>query len=107
VDTAAGVCNDLPWDQAYENALNFAHQSGASFLEGVTQLAYKDIPASYIFCENDLIVAPELQTKFIKNIADATGKEVEVVRLSCGHCPNWSIPEKVAEVVGDLATKSA
>jgi pimeloyl-ACP methyl ester carboxylesterase len=86
--------------------LNLAHHSGASFLEEVTQLAYKEIPASYMFCENDLIVTPEQQTKFIKNIADVTGKEVDVVKLACGHCPNWSIPERVAEVIGELAMKS-
>lgn len=72
----------------------------------MTQIAYKEIPASYIFCEDDLIVSPAQQTKFIKVIEDATGKVVDVVKLKAGHCPNWSMPEKVAEVIGELAVKS-
>lgn len=48
---AGAVCNDLPYAQAYENALKIPHHSTASFKEEVTQASYKDIPLTYIFCE--------------------------------------------------------
>ncbi|KAH4405957.1 hypothetical protein HBH70_136710 [Parastagonospora nodorum] len=102
---AAAVCNDLSWDVGYEHCLNLAHHSAAAFLEEVTQVAYKDIPVSYIFCENDLVVTPKQQEGFINVIAEATGKGVDVVNLPYGHCPNWSAPEKVAEIFEQLAMK--
>jgi hypothetical protein len=102
---AGAVCNDIPWDQGYENALNLAHHSSAAFLEEVSQVAYEEIAVSYILCENDLVVPPEMQEGFIKVVEEATGKEVDVVRLAYGHCPNWSCPDKVAEIVGELAMK--
>jgi pimeloyl-ACP methyl ester carboxylesterase len=99
------ICNDLPWEVAYENVLSFAHHSGATFLEEVTQVAYKELPVSYILCEKDLVVTPEQQQGFIKVIEEAKGEEVDVVRLPCGHCPNWSCPEKVADILEELAMK--
>jgi pimeloyl-ACP methyl ester carboxylesterase len=102
---AGAVCNDLSWDVGYEHCLNLAHHSAAAFLEEVTQVAYKNIPVSYIFCENDLVVTPQQQEGFINVIAEVTGKEVDVVKLPYGHCPNWSAPEKVAEIVEQLAMK--
>lgn len=100
---AAVVCNDLPWDLAYENTLHLAHHSGASFLEPVTQAGYLDIPVSYIFCEKDLVVSTEKQQGFINVVKEATGKEVHVVKLDAGHCPNWSMPEKLGDVIAELA----
>ncbi|KAH7408156.1 Alpha/beta hydrolase fold-1 [Phaeosphaeria sp. MPI-PUGE-AT-0046c] len=100
---AAAVCNDLSWDLAYENTLNFAHHSGASFLEPVTQVGYLDIPVSYIFCEKDLVVNPEKQQGFVDVVQEATGKDVHVVKLDSGHCPNWSMPEKLGDVIAEMA----
>jgi hypothetical protein len=102
VAMAAAVCNDLPWDLAYENTLNFKHHSTASFLEKVSQAAYSTVPSSYVLCEEDLVVSPEKQGGFVKVLEEA-GREVRVVRLKSGHCPNWSMSERLAEVVGELA----
>lgn len=106
VATAAAACNDLPWDEAYENTLNFAHHSAASFMEKVTQLAYTEVPVSYLLCQRDLIVSPELQRGYIK-VLEEGGQKVSVVELDSGHCPNWSIPEKLAEVIVGEAGKAA
>lgn len=97
------MCNDLPWDLAYENTLNLAHHSGQSFLDKTTQAGYLDIPVSYIFCEKDLVVNVEKQQGFIDVVKEATGKEVHVVKLDAGHCPNWSMPEKLGDVIAEMA----
>jgi hypothetical protein len=102
VAMAGAVCNDLPWDIAYENALNFKHHSSASFVEKVTQAAYTTVPVSYVLCENDLVVSPEKQRGFVKVLEEA-GREVKVVSLQAGHCPNWSMYEKLGDVLGELA----
>ncbi|KAF2030062.1 alpha/beta-hydrolase [Setomelanomma holmii] len=106
VGMAFVACNDLPWDLAYENVLNFSHHSGPSFLEKVTQVAYKDVPVSYILCEDDLIVNPEAQKGFIKVIEEESGRKVDVVGLKAGHCPNWSMPEKLGDVIVAEAEKA-
>jgi hypothetical protein len=103
---AGAVANDMPWELAYENVLQFPHHSAASFLESVTQVAYTDLAVSYILCKKDLVVSPELQSGFIKVIEEASEKKVDVVELDCGHCPNWSMPEKLAEAIIGEAERS-
>lgn len=107
VSMAAYVCNDLPWELAYENTLDFAHHSGASFPEPVTQVAYAsgEIPVSYIVCEKDLIVQVSVQRGFVKTIEEVSGRAVSVVSLESGHCPNWSMPERLGDVIIGEAEK--
>jgi pimeloyl-ACP methyl ester carboxylesterase len=100
----ASACgNDMPYEQAYEYAIGLAHHSSASFLEPLTQAAYADVPVSYVLCEQDLVVVPDAQKGFIKVLEEGSGKEVRVVKLQSGHCPNWSRPEELAGVLGELA----
>lgn len=100
VSMAANVCNDLPWDQAYENALNLAHQSSSSFLAPVSKVAYNTgFPISYIMCEKDLVITPEQQRGFVRVAEEESGRKVDVVSLESGHCPNWSMPGELAEVI--------
>jgi pimeloyl-ACP methyl ester carboxylesterase len=102
---AAACGNDMAYELAYEYAIGLAHHSSASFLEKATQTAYTDIPVSYIFCEEDLVVKPELQEGFIKKIEEKKGEKVHVVKLKSGHCPNWSRPEELAQVMAQVAAK--
>jgi pimeloyl-ACP methyl ester carboxylesterase len=109
IDTVAmfrAICSDLPLDLAYENGLHFQHHSGASFAEKVTQVAYTDVPVSYIFCEDDLVVSPEMQRKFIGVIEEAKGGKIPVVSLKAGHCPNFSIPEALARAIVEEAERA-
>ncbi|KAH7392295.1 Alpha/beta hydrolase fold-1 [Phaeosphaeria sp. MPI-PUGE-AT-0046c] len=100
VQTASGIGNDFEsWDFAYECAQKLPHHSTVSFTAPTTQIAYDKVPVSYILTERDLVVSPEYQEKYIKNIQDAQGKTIDVVRKPWGHCPNWSRPEELAEVL--------
>jgi pimeloyl-ACP methyl ester carboxylesterase len=106
VALAGAVCNDMQWEDAYPLVLQLAHHSEAAFKEEVTQLAYKEVPVAYVVCERDLIVSPERQRLFIEVLEEAKGKgEVEVHSLDAGHCPNWSCPEKVVDVLVQCAMK--
>jgi hypothetical protein len=98
---AAHIGSDLPWDIAYENALNFNHQSASSFSEPVSQTAYAggEIPLSYIVCEKDAALTAASQRAFVKKLEAGSGRAVSVVSLESGHCPHWSMPEKLAEVI--------
>ena len=93
------VCNDLPYAQAYENVLRLPHHSAASFQSEITQASYKDIPVTYIFCEKDLVISPEIQQRFIDTIEEVSKKSVDVKRIDAGHCPNWSKPDELIKLV--------
>lgn len=100
VQIAHAVGNDLPsWEVAYEWALQLSHHSAVSLQGVMTQAAYESIPVSYILCEKDLIVSPEIQKKSIRVIEEVSGKKVDVISLDAGHCPNWSQPERLAEII--------
>jgi pimeloyl-ACP methyl ester carboxylesterase len=96
--STAYICNDLPWDQAYEHVLKMPHHSAASFSDPVRQVAYGEVPISYIVCENDMIIAPNVQRKFVQVLEEAN-QDVHVVSFDCGHCPNFSKPEEVADIL--------
>ncbi|KAI1823810.1 alpha/beta-hydrolase [Xylaria intraflava] len=56
------------------------------------------IPKSYIICENDALVPPELQ----RELAYACGDELKKVSVSGGHSAFGSIPDELADVVVKL-----
>ncbi|CAO2657028.1 Nn.00g058310.m01.CDS01 [Neocucurbitaria sp. VM-36] len=97
------IADDLPWEQAYPLALQLSHHSAISFRGAVTQVAYESIPVSYVVCEKDFIIPPETQRRFIKMAEEGSGRKVDVKSLDCGHCPNWTMPEKLVEVVVGIA----
>ncbi|KAF2220277.1 Alpha/beta hydrolase fold-1 [Elsinoe ampelina] len=97
--SAGAIANDMSWELAYEKVLLFPHHSAVSFSEPLTQAAYKEVPVSYILCTNDLIVKPDQQRQFIDNIQSASSNKASVVEIDSGHCPMWSVPEKLRDVI--------
>jgi pimeloyl-ACP methyl ester carboxylesterase len=106
------LVSDIPFEDAYPIALQLAHHSGSSFGEKITQAAYvpgedgKTIPVSYILCEQDQIIVPEMQQQYIQMIEEASGNEVDVHRLDAGHAPNISCTKRLVEVLGLCAEKA-
>lgn len=99
---AGAVINDLPWETAYPLTLQMMHHSRASFEGRVTQLAYNNVPITYILCTKDLIISPEKQREMIDRIEE-TGTRVSVEMLESGHCPNWSRPEELVAIIAKNA----
>lgn len=100
---AGAVFNDMPWEDAYTAAQNLGAHSAAAFMTPVTQIAYDKIPVTYVVCEKDLVIPTENQMKYVARVEEASGKKPHVVKLDAGHCPNASMPEKLAEVVAEAA----
>ncbi|KAJ4299435.1 hypothetical protein N0V90_004680 [Kalmusia sp. IMI 367209] len=97
---ASGIGNDFEsWEYAYECALKLPYHSAASFTGVVTQAAYEKVPVSYIYTEKDLIVSPDNQAKYISVIEEAQGKKINVIKKPWGHCPSWSQPDELVEVL--------
>lgn len=98
---ASAVVNDLPWEKAYPLALLMPHHSRVSFDGVVTKVVYGESgapPVTYVRCEKDLIISPEKQGEMIERLKGA-GVEVRVESLECGHCPIWSMPGELVEVI--------
>ncbi|KAH7399607.1 Alpha/beta hydrolase fold-1 [Pyrenochaeta sp. MPI-SDFR-AT-0127] len=104
IQMAPAILNDMPFEEAYPHTLTLQHHSAVSFNAPVTQAAYETIPVTYLLCEKDLVVAPETQKRFISVLGEG-GRKVDVVGLQSGHCPNWSQPEKLVEVLVEAAEK--
>ncbi|OBT93045.1 hypothetical protein VE01_09000 [Pseudogymnoascus verrucosus] len=90
--------SDLSPDLALEWGKKLTTHSLPSFSGKITYPAYRHIPTSFIFCERDLIISPDLQRATISFLESERGGEgsVSVVKLDTGHCPNVSVPEETA-----------
>ncbi|KFX93376.1 hypothetical protein V490_04860 [Pseudogymnoascus sp. VKM F-3557] len=93
--------SDLPPDVAIEWAKKFTSHSLPSFSGELTYPAYRHIPTSFIFCERDLILSPDIQRATIAFLESERGGEgtVDVVKLDAGHCPGVSMPQETAAAI--------
>ena len=95
-----------PEERAVAWARAAPRQSVLSFASPVTYTAFKDIPSSYIFCEQDQIVPPALQEQYIENIKIVSGRPVDLHKLDSNHVPNLTSPETLAELILKIVAAS-
>ena len=95
--TAKYVFSDLPTSEGLSLTEKFSQHSAVSFINELTYEGYKDVPASYLFCETDGCVVPAAQQKAIDVIEKATGRKVDVTRIPSDHCPVVSHQKEVVE----------
>lgn len=84
----------------------FAKHSGASFATELTHEGYKDVPVSYLFCEEDLCVPPGVQQAGIDMIERVSGGEVDVTRIRADHVPNFSAKDETVEWILHVAKQA-
>ncbi len=60
--------------------------------------AYRHIPVTYIVCAGDQVLTPEFQLGRVELLREQA-KELDVVTMDTGHCPNISKVEETAEVI--------
>lgn len=97
--------SDLPQEEGEAWSRKFPPHSAISFGGPLTHAGYKDIPASWLLCEDDLIIPAEYQRKGIERIEEASGAKVDVTSIKAGHCPSASAPQKVIDWILDVAGK--
>ncbi len=106
VATAEMVCQKLPPKEGEAIVRNFAKHSAQSFGNELTYAGYKDIPASYLLCEDDLAGPPHFQRDMIAMIEEASGRKVDVTSIVADHCPNLSAEKETIEWVLNVAKKT-
>ncbi|KIW22402.1 uncharacterized protein PV07_12290 [Cladophialophora immunda] len=97
---------DLEFDKAVATVRSMSRHSALSFASEVTYPGYKHVPVSFIVCENDMIIPPDLQRGYIEMIRRESGSAVDVHTLNTGHCPNTTAPDQLAKVIVQIAAAS-
>lgn len=104
---AAELCfTDLPSEEGQAWIKRMPRHSSVSFGGPLTHAGYKDIPVSYLVCENDLCIPPDNQRKGIALIERESGRKVDVTSLQGDHCAPASRGQEVSQWVLAVARKS-
>lgn len=94
--------SDLPPAEAkHFSAQLVVHPTSAQWTD-VTREAFKEIPVTYLLCENDQALPLEVQKMMCGRLA-AMGVNVEHESCSAGHSPFLSMPDKLAEIVEKIS----
>lgn len=91
--------SDLSHEDGVYWTKKMSEHSALSFGSKLTYAGYKDVPVSYLFCEDDVVIPPELQQSIIDMIEEESGKEVDVHKVKAGRAPWISQPDTVVEVI--------
>ncbi|KAI8630616.1 alpha/beta-hydrolase [Xylariaceae sp. FL1651] len=103
--TASRCFSDLPIEEALRWSSRFSLHSAVSFTNPLTYAGYKDVPISYLLCEEDLIIPLRIQKEEIEKIEKETGSKVDVTSIKASHCPTVSVPQKVVDWILQVAKK--
>lgn len=104
--TAEMICQELPPSEGAAIVKDFAKHSARSFGDELTLAGYKDIPTSYLLCEEDLAGPAAFQRDMIAMIEEASGRKVDVTNIKAGHCPNLTAEKETVEWVVKVAQKT-
>jgi hypothetical protein len=75
----------------------------AAMASPLNSSTFADLSVWYLFCENDLTIAPERQTEFIANIEESSGRKVSVIKLDAGHFPHVTRTDDLVRIVTTVA----
>jgi len=91
--------NDLPEEEANKWSAKIQYQASGCFASEQTYAAFKHIPSTYILCELDRAIPPQMQ----EAMTTQPGANFNVVRLNASHSPFLSMPKETAEIIRKAA----
>ena len=100
-DPAEVFYNDVADDEVRRGAIALLAPTHPrnTFTDPVSHFGYAGMPCAYVFCEKDVCIPLYYQQMFVA----ASGVDMRTVSLDSGHSPFYSMPEKLVEVVEDMA----
>jgi pimeloyl-ACP methyl ester carboxylesterase len=104
---AKGTFPDYPLDSALAVVRSMGRHSNASFTSKVTYEGWREVAVSWILCERDFIIPPDVQRGYIETIGRESGRDVDLHVLDTGHSPNTTAPEALAEVLVKIVAAEA
>ncbi|KAK2877122.1 hypothetical protein FQN49_001396 [Arthroderma sp. PD_2] len=94
--------NDLPDEEAEYWVKQMVVHPHSAHSTPVGNEAFREFPVTYIICENDKGILPEVQQMMVDKIK-AVGVEVRVERCTGSHCPFLSMPYGTADIIDKIA----
>ncbi|KAI8714875.1 AB hydrolase-1 domain-containing protein [Fusarium sp. LHS14.1] len=93
--------SNMPKDEGEFWAAKLVKHSSTSFANLLTYAGFKDVPVSYLLCENDRAISPLVQRAGIEMIEKESGNKVDVKSIAGDHvAPLSSKTEVVDWIVG-------
>lgn len=102
IDPITTFYNDLPRETAERYASALKIQSYKVFLSKQTYGAWRHVPTTYLYTENDLAIPLMYQ----KMMVEGSGVDMKTETFDAGHSVFLSLPEKVAEAIRRAAGES-
>ncbi|OQU99578.1 hypothetical protein CLAIMM_05188 [Cladophialophora immunda] len=107
-ESTAAICfSSLPLEEGTAWVKKFPKHSAVSFENPLTYADYKDIPCSYLLCEQDLCIPASVQRAGIDLIEKESGRKVDVTRIQADHVPNWTYKQATIDWIVGLGEKCA
>lgn len=103
--TGAIIMQTVPLEVATSWVKKFPKHSARSFTDPLKYPGYKDVPVSYLFCEVDQCIPPEVQQEGINMMGRESGNKVHVTRIKADHCPNFTAMEETTDWIVDIAER--
>lgn len=94
--------NDLPESEKQHWFSQLQTHSLATFYAPTTAASWKEIPTSYLLCEDDIAIPAAGQEAMIAGVKEMGG-EIEVTRIKAAHSPFLSRPGETVEWVRRVA----
>ncbi|EXJ83587.1 hypothetical protein A1O1_07210 [Capronia coronata CBS 617.96] len=104
--TAGIIVQNIPLERGEALVRSMPKHSSASFGSELTYPGYKDVPVSYLLCEEDRCIPPEVQKEGIDIIEKASGNKVDVTSIKADHCPMESSKQEVIDWLVSVAERA-
>lgn len=101
------VASSITREEAEPWFANWPRHSAASFMNELTHAGYKDVPVSYLLCEADKCVTPDVQRKGIEVIERESGRKVDVTAAQLDHAPIITAPQVLVDWIVKMAEMEA
>jgi pimeloyl-ACP methyl ester carboxylesterase len=88
--------NDCPADDAAAAAAKLEPQLEESFMQPLRSVAWREVPTTYVICDQDNAIPVFAQEHMAQRAGD-------VRRLDASHSPFLSMPDRVVEIIAELA----
>jgi hypothetical protein len=85
--TARVAFSGLPQAEGEAWARGFVQHSAISFTNQLTYPGYKDVPVSFLLCEDDMCIPKNIQRDAIELIESESGNKVDAISIDADHCP--------------------
>jgi len=92
----------LPREEGEIWQRRFTRHSAIGFAGELTHAGYKNIPVSYLLCEDDLVIPFKNQRDGVELVVKESEKKVGVMPIKAGHFPMVSQPQKVVDWILNL-----